>query len=185
MKLSFIRHGETDHNTKEIIQGRTETELNSQGREQAEALGKELLKSQEAGTHFSRMLVSPRLRAQQTATIINSYLRLTIETWDEFDEVHFGNFANKSWAEVATMTNDPEIQKKFRSMNFDLTNVEGESNTDVQTRLKHAIEKMYELNSEGHMLIVTHAPIIRMVFHLLDGEAPQIIENAQRYEFDV
>ena len=185
MKLTFIRHGETDHNTKEIIQGRTETELNERGKEQADARGKELLKAQEAGTQFSQIISSPRLRAQQTAKIINEHLHLPLEIWDEFDEVHFGNFANKSWTEVATMTNDPEIQKKFRSMNFDLTDAQGESNTDVKARLKHAIEKMYTLYPEGHLLIVTHAPIIRMTFHLLNGEAPAIIENAQCYEFDV
>ncbi len=185
MKLSFVRHGETDHNTKEIIQGRMETELNERGKQQADVRGKELTVAKDSGIKFSRIICSPRLRAQQTAKIINTYLNLPIEIWKEFDEVHFGNFVNKSWSEVATITNDPEIQKKFRSMNFDLTHAQGESNSDVRTRIKHAIEKMHQEDPNGHFLIVTHAPIIRMIFHLLNGEAPQIVENAKLYEFEV
>lgn len=184
MKLIFIRHGETDHNTKEIIQGRIDTEINERGRQQADARGKELA-STDFRTHFSRMICSPRVRAQQTAKIINAHLHLPMETWEEFDEVHFGNFSNKSWSEVATMTNDPEIQAKFRKMNFDLTSAQGESHADVRTRLKSAIEKMYQLDPQGYVLIVTHAPIIRMAFNMLSGETPLVIENAQCYEFDV
>lgn len=185
MKLSFIRHGETDHNTKEIIQGRTETELNERGKEQADIRGQELKKTYPQEIPFSRIITSPRLRARQTAEIIQKYLHLPMEVWEEFDEVHFGDFANKSWGEVATMTNDPEIQKKFRSMNFDLTHAQGESNSDVRTRIKHAIEKMHQEDPSGHFLIVTHAPIIRMIFHLFEGEAPPIVENAKLYEFEV
>lgn len=190
MKLTFIRHGETDHNTKDIIQGHTETEINENGKRQADDTGKlaaeKMLTDKKTGQKtFSRIICSPRLRAQQTAKIINTYLNLPIEIWDEVGEIDFGSFANKSWTQVAEEANNPNIKTEFRNMNFDLTPFQGESKTQVQSRLQRAIEKLYHEHPNEHIIIVTHAPIIRMTFHLLKNESPFMIENAHMYEFEI
>ncbi len=190
MKLTFIRHGETDHNTKDVIQGRTETEINEHGKSQAEAVGKlaaeKMAADKQAGqTTFSQIICSPRLRAQQTAGIINTHLNLPLEIWEEVGEIDFGSFANKSWTQVAEEANNPNIKEEFRAMNFDLTPFQGESKIQVQSRLQSAIEKLYKEYPNEHIIIVTHAPIIRMTFHLLKNESPFVIENARMYEFEI
>lgn len=187
MKLTIIRHGETDHNVKEIIQGHTETELNENGRHQANLAGKlaEEKITQGEIPAFSRIICSPRLRAQQTAAIINKHLHLPIETWSEFNEINFGTFSNKTWDEAQEMAKNPNMKTEFRKMNFDLMPFQGESKEQVKNRIESALEKIHNTYPEEHVLIVTHAPIIRMVFHLLKGEQLSGIENAKMYEFEI
>lgn len=187
MKITLIRHGETDHNTKDIIQGITETEINENGRQQADLAGKLAEEKINQGElpAFSRIICSPRLRAQQTAKIINQYLYLDIETWDEFGEINFGSFANKSWTQVAEETKDPNIKTEFKKMNFDLTPYSGESRNQVEDRISGALEKIHTTYPNEHVLVVTHAPIVRMVCHILKGEQLSLVENAKMYEFEI
>lgn len=57
MRLYITRHGQTDWNTENRIQGRTDIPLNALGVEQAEILRDEL-----ADMHFDRFFL-PRFRA--------------------------------------------------------------------------------------------------------------------------
>lgn len=181
MKITFIRHGQTDHNIQDVIQGHTETEINEQGRKQADEVGK---RAKEKG-YFSRIICSPRLRARQTAEIINNHLGIPMEVWDEVGEIDFGTFANKNWDQVAREAKNPNIKHEFRRMNFDLTPFQGESKLQVQKRLIEAMKKLSKDYPDEHVIIVSHAPIIRMAFHLLKDEYPAVIENAHMYEFEL
>ena len=65
LELYVIRHGETVWNEKGLLQGKTDIELNENGRKAARELGKRL-----AGICFDRVYASPLKRARETAELI-------------------------------------------------------------------------------------------------------------------
>ncbi len=66
MKLYITRHGQTDWNLRNIIQGRTDIALNETGRMQARKT-RDLLKN----VMLDQIITSPLQRAKETACIIN------------------------------------------------------------------------------------------------------------------
>ena len=65
MELYIIRHGQTTWNAEGRLQGRTDTELNENGREAAINYGKTL-----TGIKFDKVFASPLKRARETAELI-------------------------------------------------------------------------------------------------------------------
>ena len=66
MKLYVTRHGETAWNRENIVCGVTDIPLNETGMEQAKATAQKL-----RDTPLDRVIVSPLLRARQTAALIS------------------------------------------------------------------------------------------------------------------
>ena len=71
--IYFVRHGETDWNKQGLIQGSLDVELNARGHGQSLAVAKALgeIRSELAGF---KLVVSPQIRAQQTAYYIAAAL---------------------------------------------------------------------------------------------------------------
>ena len=67
MRLYLMRHGETDWNTKGLIQGSTDVPLNENGRKLAEMTREGFLSE---GIAFTRIFASPLVRAHETAKIV-------------------------------------------------------------------------------------------------------------------
>ena len=64
--IYFVRHGQTDWNKAGRIQGHTNTELNNEGRKQAQ-----IVKEKLNGIKFDKVFASPLKRAKETAQIIS------------------------------------------------------------------------------------------------------------------
>ena len=91
MNIYFVRHGQTDYNLKEIIQGASDIELNETGIKQAYQT-KEKLKD----IKFDKIYSSPLKRAKKTAEIIGEDRKITVEVDDRLKEISFGiNEGNK------------------------------------------------------------------------------------------
>lgn len=86
IKLTMVRHGETDWNSIGRLQGRMNIELNDTGKQQAFE-SSQVLKDSE----WDNLLTSPQMRAKQTALIINEVLNLDFVEMDEFMEMYFGD----------------------------------------------------------------------------------------------
>ena len=65
--IYIIRHGQTELNSRKLLQGRSDHPLNDTGRQQAAQAGERL---RNEGIVFSRVYSSPLLRAVQTAEIV-------------------------------------------------------------------------------------------------------------------
>lgn len=87
MKLYITRHGQTDWNLNERIQGKIDIELNDTGRLQAQKIA-DLLKDQAIDQIFS----SPLKRAVETAEIINQPHQLPIQCDERLAERGFGDY---------------------------------------------------------------------------------------------
>ncbi len=64
VKVTLVRHGETNENVKKILQGSLDTHLNNHGQKQAEALGVRL-----KDFHFDSVFCSDLQRCRSVCTI--------------------------------------------------------------------------------------------------------------------
>lgn len=85
MKLYFVRHGQTDWNIQNRLQGASNIPLNSTGIEQAHILANKL-----NSIHFDYIISSPLDRALCTANIINQHRNIPLITCDSLLERSFG-----------------------------------------------------------------------------------------------
>ncbi|MHC6225097.1 histidine phosphatase family protein [Pseudomonas sp. X10] len=84
MDLYVVRHAETWANAEHRYLGSLDPSLTERGREQAQALGGNLPHD------LDTLVVSPRLRATETASILNEKLNLPTQTMDCFRERDVG-----------------------------------------------------------------------------------------------
>lgn len=85
MKLYVVRHGQTDWNIENKLQGCVDVPLNSTGINQAYDLAKKI-----GNIKFDIIISSPLSRALDTATIINKKSKVEIITNDALIERNFG-----------------------------------------------------------------------------------------------
>lgn len=85
MYLYLMRHGETDDNTRRVLQGQKDNPLNENGKQQA-AKAREEWK----GISFDKIYVSPLIRAIQTAEIATGRDRSEFIIEERIKEISFG-----------------------------------------------------------------------------------------------
>ncbi|MBN2797471.1 MAG: histidine phosphatase family protein [Clostridia bacterium] len=148
--IVLVRHGETDGNLNEMLQGRMDTELNTTGIKQAEAIGHYLKNSK-----FYKIISSPLLRAKKTAEIIGEILHITeIIIEDALIERDFG------LAEGLILS---ERRKLYPDKNYP----EMEAYHHMQNRMIAMIEK-YISGSEP-IIMVSHGAAINAVLTYYTG----------------
>lgn len=113
INIYLVRHGETQENLQQILQGRLPGHLTARGREQAYELGRLLATNK---YHFDLMLYSDLQRTHDTAQIINNDLRLPCYPCALLRERDWGSFTGKSieTARNAPIPNDAEsVEQMF------------------------------------------------------------------------
>lgn len=114
-RLILVRHGQTEHTAAQRISGagfRPEPALDEAGWAQARAAADRLARS---GAQIDELVVSPLLRARQTAQAIVDRFDLPVTVQEGWSEAHFGAWEGLTVAEVSarhpgawqTMIGDP------------------------------------------------------------------------------
>lgn len=178
MKITLVRHGETDWNAQHKLMGRADIPLNSKGIAQAHELVKEL-----ADTPFDAIYTSPLLRAKQTADIIGSAFHMPLFERTDLFERNYGTLAGSSWAEVAERHTD-NARDLDQQQQYDYTAFGGERAAQVQERLEHFLAEL-KSGSAKCPLVVCHGGIIRMLQHLIHGRPEQTIEHGAIHTFEI
>lgn len=178
MKIYAVRHGLTECNKRDILNGRIDEPLAAEGVEQAKLVALAIPES------VKHLYSSPMLRARQTAEIITSECSLPVYFHDGLQEVDLGRFTGKSWTEIES---GEEFKEKHRSVQYDYR-PEGESVDDVKSRVMSFLVHIKEVHADGEILIVTHGGIIR-VLQLLESGLSKLpvnpVKNASLYVFDL
>lgn len=91
MEIYIVRHGETIWNEQKLLQGRTDIELNENGRMLATITGQRLM-----DTHFDIIYSSPLKRAFETAKLIANGRDIPIITNDLLRELSFGSYEGQN-----------------------------------------------------------------------------------------
>jgi alpha-ribazole phosphatase len=173
-EIIFVRHGETDSNTRGTYLGWTDVELNPKGIFQAECV-RQKLEGQEIKMIFS----SPLKRAAVTAEIINLSLNAPIKYSDELKERNFGVWDDLSFDEI--IKKYPEDYQSWKGDWQNYVVKDGESSVMAYERIKRFSDMLVAGNEEGTYLVVTHLGCIRKFLAYLLNMG---LEGSWRFKVD-
>ena len=160
MRLTFVRHGQTDWNVQGRFQGQCEVPLNERGLLQARAIAAAL-----EGDVFDRAVSSDLARAMQTARIIAPHLEIVPDPrWREF---HFGQWEGLTWQEI--LERWPETAAAGVTDARRYAPEGGETFEQLRRRVSEALDDLRNANAEN-ALVVTHAGPLHAVLDTLFGE---------------
>lgn len=159
--MLWIRHGETDDNVAHRIQGRSETSLNANGRQQVERLAEHL-----SVQGSCALWCSPMKRAVETAQILASRLSIAqAQVFDGVVEIELGRFVGRRLPELAK---DPDWQN-YLSRPYGARFPGGESFEELSMRVKAACQYILEHENADTILVVSHGGVMACLLSQLMG----------------
>ena len=159
MKIYILRHGETNLNTKGVMQGRLNEPLNNNGRELAKITGKAMI-----GIHFDYCICSPLDRAKETAEIIlhesKNDIPITID--NRIIEMNFGDLEGKMINEMG----DEGFKFYYDPFHF-IGFPNGETIKDICKRTQNFLKELIAKDDGKTYLISTHGTAMRAMVNFL------------------
>jgi len=175
-QLYFFRHGQTDFNKQNRIQGRIDIPLNEVGIEQALKLLDKLKK-----LNIEYIISSPLKRSLKTAEIFAEENNLNIEIIDNLIEADCGDFEGMLIDDVLSDEKNKIIRHNFKSIDpkfLDCRHPNGESKKEIRNRINNL--KKYFANSKFKTIgISTHGFVMRELFVMLNEIDPLTISNCE------
>ena len=159
--LYIIRHGETDLNSKHVLQGRSDHELNEKGLEQGRKAGTWL---KNEGIHFTKVYSSPLRRAVQTAECVAR--DATILTDERLIEMDYGPYEGMS-----LLKPKKEVLKFFSDFANNPAPDGMEQLSDIVSRAGEFLETIKGECSQENVLISTHAIAMKGILEYIDINA--------------
>ena len=167
-RLLVVRHGQTDWNATNRLQGRTDIALNETGRLQAKQNGQRMaaflshLNEDLTDWHF---VASPLKRTRETIEILRQALGLERDGYDiseQLIELHYGAWEGRTWQDLRQDV--PELIKdRFAHPWQMVAPGGGESHDEMRTRV---VDWMQNLPQKT--IAVTHTGPLRIVRGAID-----------------
>lgn len=154
MTLYVIRHGETENNVLQVVQGITDSPLTDYGVEQTKKL-KSLIKEK----NIDYVVSSPLGRTKETAKLLVDNLPINID--DRIVERNWG------LCEQSKL----EIVDKVNCWNYYL-NIKDNAIEPVQDFIKRIQEFLWDLklkHKQETVLLVTHSAVSRAIYFIVNG----------------
>lgn len=156
MKIYLIRHGQTTGDLENRYGGDYDDELSQEGEIQVHRLAEKLTSS-----GMQVVLVSPRIRAQQTAKILNTTLNCELKILENLRE-------RNQYGVLTGMTKD-EAKEKYPKLVEEVKDyknqIEGaESYQDFMARIKKVFAEIMNMTNYSTIAVVTHGGPIRAIF---------------------
>lgn len=171
----FLRHAQSEGNTENYFQGRSDTSLTEAGLRQAQALAERWKKENRT---FDRIICSTLGRAKSTARILADALKtefITDPLWLERD-------TGKLTQVYRDKTNDLPYFHDFYTP-FDQMGETGEGDWDLYVRACQALRSLL-LNPPGTYLVVSHGGLLNQVIRAIAGVTPQPNTMGVQFRFD-
>ncbi|PQD94453.1 histidine phosphatase family protein [Pradoshia eiseniae] len=149
--IILIQHCQSEHHINNMSGGWTDTPLTELGRKQAEIIGEKLINY--VGYNDYVLYSSDLLRASQTAEIIGTKLSLKVIQDKGLREINTGVAAGKT-KEWARANRQPQARSGFDLDYQEFQN--GESWREFYNRVCDCMDRIYELEKNKNLLIVTH-----------------------------
>jgi probable phosphoglycerate mutase len=161
MKLYFVRHGESEANTRHVISNRDSSfSLTERGRHQAQTLADKL-----KDIPFTAIFSSPILRARETAEILSKSFHLPYQVTEALREYDCGILEEKSDEESWRLHRHYYDEWTFRH-NYMNKPAGGESFVDIQNRFLPFVES-FKHESDDHILLIGHGGLFHLMLPLV------------------
>lgn len=164
--ITLLRHGESEANQAQILQGQIDSPLSERGRQQARDTACSWLA---AGVSFDRLVSSPLLRARQTAEIVAQVLGSSQEIEEDpvWAERSFGSLEGKTFQQIRDL--DPPIDY-FQP--YEPIGGDGESQMDLYVRAVQGLQQLVRAGPQ-RILVVSHGALIGKTLYAVLGLTPQ------------
>lgn len=174
MIICLVRHGQTDWNSRSLIQGRTDNVLNDTGIKQAELVGEYL---KENDPIWDRLISSPLKRAKMTAEVIANKIdyKKEIVLFDGLMERDFGHLEGEV---LNANTYDLIFEEKIEGL---------ESKTDLIKRSTQALLEIANKYPNEKILAFSHAQFIKslIVNYEPNFNFRSLLENSSMNYFEI
>lgn len=161
MELIIVRHGESEADILNVIEGRADFSLTEIGRNQAKLLATWLKENEK----IDYIISSPLKRAKETAENISLEVALPIEFDDDLMEWDNGLLAGLTFEEADRLYPLPVGGRKSHH-----TFANTESFIEFRARAEMVLGRLKEKYREGDkILLVTHGKMITMLFRAILG----------------
>jgi broad specificity phosphatase PhoE len=157
LRIYLARHGQTDWNLQQRLQGSTDIQLNAVGRDQATALARFM-----SDIPLAAVYCSPLKRSRETAEIVRGERPLT--SLAELAERRFGGLEGQSTA-------DPVARRAIDARRWDPADSldGGETLAAFEARVRKAIDVIRTAHPTGNVLVVGHGGTNQMMLRVLLG----------------
>lgn len=161
-RIILVRHGETEWNKEDRIQGHRDVPLTELGRDQAKLLGTKL---REANIRVA--YASDLSRARETAEIALRGLNIPLHPSPALRERSFGAWEGKLWKDI--VNNLPEDVKQFRQDPLNFAPQGGETWITMQRRVFNEVKNAATRHTGETISIFTHGgPTKAVILEALD-----------------
>ncbi|MBP3853735.1 MAG: histidine phosphatase family protein [Erysipelotrichaceae bacterium] len=154
--IILMRHGQTQLNTKHLLQGRSDLPLNETGIRQARQAGDWFVSQ---GLSFSRVFASPYRRAIATAQLASQQEEIVLDA--RLSEMDYGPYEGHDLTHPS-----PEIVTFFSDFVHNPAPAGMESLQEVVTRTGQFLEEIKE--ETGNVLVCTHAVAMKGCLESID-----------------
>lgn len=163
MNIIVVRHGQTDWNVRDVLQGRTDIELNEKGKLQAIETADNL-----KDINIDAIYVSPLERTRKTAEEINKTRKLDMIIDKRLIERGFGEYEGQSGVDF----------KKYWDVQANISDNNVEPVKELFERIYSLLNEIWELygNTNKTILLVTHNGTNLAITSILNGLKHNIFE---------
>jgi 2,3-bisphosphoglycerate-dependent phosphoglycerate mutase len=177
--ITLLRHGESEGNAIDLIQGQADYPLTPKGIQQARTLAArwQAIQASYEGALFDQVIASPLTRARQTAEIIASALNLEIALDPAWIERGFGNLDGLPLSTILALEPPIDFHHPYQPPGEG-----GESAVDLFLRASQALRSLLT-RPAGRFLIVSHGALLNMVVYAILGITPHGHYNSPRFRF--
>lgn len=162
LTLYLVRHGETEWNREDRIQGRMNSSLTEKGRKSARLLGERLKEIEFAG-----VITSPSERTLETTELILEGRDLLYQRDERVMEMDMGPWQGLTKTEIREKF--PEAYDCFMTRPDLYQNGEGETFIDMYKRAEGFLTGLKNSDVEGNLLVVSHGLFIKSLFLVIKG----------------
>lgn len=167
--LYMVRHGQTDWNVEGRLQGQADTDINAEGRAQADRNGARLAAEIGDPSAFD-FVASPLKRTRETMERIRLAMDLAADgycTDTRLLEVHFGDWQGLTYDELEAREPGCTEARSRDKWNFVPPGAEAESYGMLAARVKPWLDGL-----DRPTVCVTHGGVVRTLFYWLEEVPP-------------
>ena len=177
----LVRHGETEWNLKQRLQGQLDSPLTSTGIQQIQQLAR-ILSSSHANQPIEQIFCSPLGRAKHSASLLQKQIEKPIQHADFLKERSFGIWQGRLFDDIKQ---DQDFADVFFKVN-DTPIPQGESAIQARKRMSHGLKELGQRHPKQKLLIVTHGELLRCFLsgleNSVDGSAYELFKNGKVFE---